>query len=146
MRNAAFKRCGVILVTLLSIHLMIHILLSFSSSLPSPRDGGATLRERWGKVEGKGAAGDAFAERKYRVPKNATPPRHGAGLIVTVILIGHSRPAGLLSALASVQAAVVPAGMTVHLHICVDGNDTAVGAVARGVQDYPKLETLIPKP
>ena len=132
MRNAAFKRCGVILVTVLSMHLMLQILIAFSSSLPPPHDGVATLRERWGKGEAKGA----FAEGNHRVHKNAPPPHNGTGLIVTVILIGHSRPAGLLSSLASVQAAVVPAGMTVHLHICVDGNDTAVGAVARGDHDW----------
>ena len=85
-------------VLLLAMHSMVHILLSCLAYLPSPRGGGATLRERWGKVDRWGK--DAFGIQ-HRVPKKAT--RHGTGLVVTVILIGHSRPAGLLSALASVQ-------------------------------------------
>jgi len=77
-----------------------------------------------------------ITQHRHLAHKKPPPPStsvHGAGLIVTnVIIIGHVRPDGMRATLSSVHDAVVPEDMTINLHICVDGNDTEVGALAKG--------------
>jgi len=110
-----------------SLLFMFQMMFSFTLRTSQPA-------ERHTQKDSYTVGNHGVTKRKSNITKNseAGPPNHGAGLIVTnVIIIGHVKPDGMRATLSSVQDAVVPEDMTINLHICVDGNNTEVGALAK---------------
>jgi hypothetical protein len=102
----------------LVLHTAIHIQLSLLNSQPAQTRAattsplGAMFWDRRGGVDGsppgaaEGAGGGAGGGAGRA---SAESVGHGAGLTVTVIVVGHVRPAGMLATLESVQNALIPA-------------------------------------